>query len=154
MSAAPVVPALPLKGNCGQGQQCLLEENSCFETCGHAGDGQDGICLYNRGEGWEVARLLVLGQEGLFPSRRGHLGRGQSAEPWRCEGQHFLGVGCQGTFWWVRQGICGRRSWKCGWAGLFLVLSWGGRGPKGKMGTRVAQFPEIARWSTCPVAKD
>lgn len=52
------------------------------------------------------------------------------------------------------EGSSRRRSWKCGWAGLFLVLSWGGRGPKGKTGTRVAQFPEIARWSTCPVAKD
>ena len=106
MSAAPAVPALPLKGNCGHEQQCLLEENSCFETCGRAGDGQDGICLHNRGE---VARLLVLGLEGLFPSGRGHLGRGQSSEPCRCEGQHFLGVGCQGTFRWVRQGICGRK---------------------------------------------
>ena len=43
-----------------------------------------------------------------------------------------------------------RRSCKCGWAGLFLVLSWGGRGHRREDRD---QGPEVARRSTCPVAR-
>ena len=79
VSITPVIPALPLKGACGQEQQCLLEETVVLRPVAvcvaGGGNGQDGICLYDTGEGWAVARLLVLGLEGLFPSGKGLLGR-------------------------------------------------------------------------------
>lgn len=51
VSITPVIPALPLKGACGQEQQCLLEETVVLRpvavcVCGVGGMGKMGsVCM-------------------------------------------------------------------------------------------------------------